>query len=199
VFNSTFAQVNGTLPPGAFTDPDLPQARALSGIQNRTVSSMLLTRCRRAQARRRGRKAGFVNVSTPPVKLPPTRCSQEKAQLSVGLALALLTSDSLAATCSSEFGDGKIMPSTPVISTATASIRSVASSTPRRAAAHHRRPLGARLAAAPLPAGRGIALLTAGPGGEKHGCSARCGGRHLSIGTRLDSWRNSRNARVRSP
>src|SRR6266704_6821716 len=34
VFNSTFAQVNGTLPPGAFTDPDLPPSYAPFGIQN---------------------------------------------------------------------------------------------------------------------------------------------------------------------
>src|SRR6266705_2369627 len=32
--NSTFAQVNGTLPPGAFTDPDLPPSYAPFGIQN---------------------------------------------------------------------------------------------------------------------------------------------------------------------
>src|SRR5216117_3520210 len=34
VFNSTFAQVNSTLPPGAFTDPDLPPGYAPFGIQN---------------------------------------------------------------------------------------------------------------------------------------------------------------------
>ena len=34
VFNSTFAQVNSALPPGAFTDPDLPSGYAPFGIQN---------------------------------------------------------------------------------------------------------------------------------------------------------------------
>jgi len=198
VFNSTFAQVNGTLPPGAFTDPDLPSGYAPFGIQN--LNGVIYVTYALQDALKHddvgGKGHGFVNVFDTAGKLLRRVASQEKLNSPWGSRSLLLTSDSLAATCSSEISaTARSMPSTPVISTATASIRSVASSTPptgRRSSSTASG--GSPLAAAPLPAGRGIrSSLPPALVARSTACSARLWRpRHLSIGTRIRQLEDSR-------
>jgi len=99
------------------------------------------------------------------------------------------------------FATARSMPSTPVISTETASIRSVASSTPPDGP-----PLiidglwGLAFGSGSPPAAEEYALLYRRPWCEKHGLfGTLVEPRHLSIRTRIRQLEDSRNARARSP
>ena len=111
VFNSTFAQVNGTLPPGAFTDPDLPSGYAPFGIQN--LNGVIYVTYALQDALKHddvgGKGHGFVNVFDTAGKLLRRVASQEKLNSPWGLALAppdfgFFSGDLLVGN----FGDGKI-------------------------------------------------------------------------------------------
>ena len=111
VFNSTFAQVNSTLPPGAFTDPDLPPGYAPFGIQN--LNGVIYVTYALQDALKHddvpGKGHGFVNAFDTAGKLLRRVASQENLNSPWGLVLAppdfgFFSGDLLVGN----FGDGKI-------------------------------------------------------------------------------------------
>jgi uncharacterized protein (TIGR03118 family) len=111
VFNSTFVQVNSTLSPGAFTDPDLPPGYAPFGIQNLNgviyVTYALQDPLKHDDVPGKGH--GFVNAFDTAGKLLRRVASKEKLNSPWGLALAppdfgFFSGDLLVGN----FGDGKI-------------------------------------------------------------------------------------------
>jgi uncharacterized protein (TIGR03118 family) len=111
VFNSTFVQVNSTLSPGAFTDPDLPPGYAPFGIQNLNgviyVTYALQDPLKHDDVPGKGH--GFVNAFDTAGKLLRRVASKEKLTSPWGLALAppdfgFFSGDLLVGN----FGDGKI-------------------------------------------------------------------------------------------
>src|SRR2546428_3007393 len=111
VFNSTFAQVNSTLPPGAFTDPDLPPGYAPFGIQN--LNGVIYVTYALQDALKHddvpGKGHGFVDAYDTKGTLLRRVASEGKLNSPWGLALAppdfgFFSGDLLVGN----FGDGKI-------------------------------------------------------------------------------------------
>src|SRR2546426_989507 len=111
VLNSTFAQVNSTLPPGAFTDPDLPPGYAPFGIQN--LNGVIYVTYALQDALKHddvpGKGHGFVNAFDTAGKLLRRVASMGRLNSPWGLVLAppdfgFFSGDLLVGN----FGDGKI-------------------------------------------------------------------------------------------
>ena len=111
VFNSTFTQVNSTLPPGAFTDPDLPPGYAPFGIQN--LNGVIYVTYALQDALKHddvpGKGHGFVNAFDTAGKLLRRVASKGRLNSPWGLVLAppdfgFFSGDLLVGN----FGDGKI-------------------------------------------------------------------------------------------